>query len=404
DTIITNIEKVIRDTISSGGTGSCDEAFYVVDIEDIVRKHMKWLLNIPRVQPYYAVKCNPSPIVLELLAGLGVGFDCASKSEMDLVLDLGIPANRIIYANPCKSGSFIRHARDIGVNIMTFDNELELHKIRQYHPDATLVIRIRVDDRHSRWPLGTKFGAHKSEVRKLLQTVIRLNLQVIGVSFHVGSGCQSAQAYHQAIADAKWVFEVGRELGFIMKFLDIGGGFPGAVSANQATFEVMAQAVNSALELHFPAIDSNGNKSDISIISELGRYYVGSAFTLATNIIAKRCVQWDSPTGSPEMMYYLNDGIYGSFLSSKIDGVIFNPIPLSTDTNDRPLYTSTLWGPTCDSIDCIIKGVVLPELNIGEWVHFNDMGAYTTSSSTQFNGFPRPGLVYHVSAPMRQML
>ena len=69
--------QIIRENIDSAVVEQ--NPFYVVDIEDIVRKHQNWGLNMPRVRPHYAVKCNSCPIVLELLASLGIGFDCASK-------------------------------------------------------------------------------------------------------------------------------------------------------------------------------------------------------------------------------------------------------------------------------------------------------------------------------------
>lgn len=71
-----SIEDLIRETILKRKN---EDAFYVCDVSDILRKHKQWLMNLPRVRPFYAVKCNSSPIVLEILSSLGVGFDCASK-------------------------------------------------------------------------------------------------------------------------------------------------------------------------------------------------------------------------------------------------------------------------------------------------------------------------------------
>ena len=71
-----SLDDIIRDTIDKRKN---EDAFYVCDVNDILRKHKTWLLKLPRVRPFYAVKCNSSPIVLEILASLGIGFDCASK-------------------------------------------------------------------------------------------------------------------------------------------------------------------------------------------------------------------------------------------------------------------------------------------------------------------------------------
>lgn len=138
------------------------------------------------------------------------------------MLSLGVSPNNIIYANPCKTKSYIRHAAEVGVDLMTFDNELELYKVRQLHPNARMVIRIKVDDSHAVCRLGLKFGADIEKVSHLLQIAKNIGVNVVGCSFHVGSGCESADAYTEAISNAKYVFEVGRQLGFKMNFLDIG--------------------------------------------------------------------------------------------------------------------------------------------------------------------------------------
>jgi ornithine decarboxylase len=395
------VEDIVRNTIINGNS---EEAFYVVDIQDILRKHKNWLLKMPRVQPFYAVKCNSTPIVLELLASLGIGFDCASKAEIDSILSLGVSPNNIIYANPCKTKSFIQHAANVGVDVMTFDNELELYKIRQFHPNARMVLRIKVDDSHSVCRLGLKFGADIERVPHLLQVAKNIGVNIIGCSFHVGSGCESADAYTDAISNAKYVFELGRQLGFDMTFLDIGGGFPGT-SITKVTFDDTSKAVNEALDLHFPAIDEFGNASNIKIIAEPGRYYVASAFTLATNIIAKRAVSMEDQQLA--MMYYLNDGVYGSFNCTIFDHWEVEPIPFPVIDNDlhlRQSHLSTIWGPTCDSMDCIKRDVILPEMHIGEWIIFKEMGAYTIAAGSTFNGFKMPSLQYHVPSYTLEML
>lgn len=89
-----------------------------------------WRAALPRVVPFYAIKCNPEPGMVRLLAALGAGFDCASLGEVKQVLDAGVPASRIIFAHPCKRPCDIHFARDAGVNLTTFDTESELTKVR----------------------------------------------------------------------------------------------------------------------------------------------------------------------------------------------------------------------------------------------------------------------------------
>jgi ornithine decarboxylase len=120
-------------------------------------------------------------MVVKLLASLGIGFDCASKTEIQQVLDLGVEPTRIIYANPCKQASFVRYAAQQNVAKMTFDNAEELYKIKKHYPDAELVLRILTDDSNSTCQLGLKFGAPLDTVPHLLKTAKQLELNVVGV-------------------------------------------------------------------------------------------------------------------------------------------------------------------------------------------------------------------------------
>lgn len=83
-----------------------------------------------------AVKCNDSPVVLETLASLGACFDCASKEEINKVLDLGVSPHSIIYANPTKPSSHIQFAAETNIKRMTVDNDFELIKIAKIFPNA----------------------------------------------------------------------------------------------------------------------------------------------------------------------------------------------------------------------------------------------------------------------------
>lgn len=253
-----------------------------------------------------AVKSNPDPYVLRLLAALGAGFDCASNGEINQVLELGVEPSRIIFANPCKPTSFIRAAARTNVDMMTFDNADELVKISRAHPHAKLVVRILADDSKSLCRLGLKFGAQLSAVPSLLNKARELKLDVIGVSFHVGSGCFDADSYGDAIARAKEVFWMGQTAGYHFTLLDVGGGF------EDANFERMAAVLRNAIDIHFP----NRRDDGIKIISEPGRFFVSKAFTLATNIIARRAA-------SPNDEAFVDTADDLSQIMCKLHSVIF---------------------------------------------------------------------------------
>eukprot|EP00112_Aurelia_sp_Birch-Aquarium-sp1_P026403 Seg935.2 transcript_id=Seg935.2/GoldUCD/mRNA.D3Y31 product="Ornithine decarboxylase" protein_id=Seg935.2/GoldUCD/D3Y31 len=384
------LRDVINAKVNSIGREDKDDAFFIGDIGDIVNKVKKFKQCLPNVEPFYAVKCNNEPAVLEILSNYGLGFDCASKVEIQTMLNLGVSPNRIIFANPCKQASHVKYAAANNVAMMTFDNEQELHKIKALYPDAQLVIRIRVDDSKSLCQLGVKYGVPQGQTKPLLEVAKRLHLNVIGVSFHVGSGCYDTSAFYYAVKAARSVFSEAETLGFNFTMLDIGGGFPGDCKA-EISFEETADQLNRAFAKYFP-IDCG-----VRIIAEPGRFFVSSAFSVVCNITSVRSVIGDSTAERNNQkqgfMYYVNDGVYGSFNCILFDHN--HPTPETLEPSEgRKLYPSSVWGPTCDSMDCICKQIMLPEMEIGDWMYFENMGAYTLAAASTFNGFMRPRIHY----------
>lgn len=375
------------------GQLSNEDPFYVMDLDDIVRKHQNWIEKMPRVVPHYAVKCNDNEVVCGALAALGASFDCASKGEISKILALGVHPERIIFANPMKPSSHLRYANANNVKTMTFDSDIELHKIKKLCPDAKLVLRIRCEAEKAQCPLGKKFGCDPTEEAPRLVKIARsLNLDLVGISFHVGSGCADFPIYYKAISHARDLFNFATTFGYELNLLDIGGGFPGDFGTS---IDEVATIVNTALDTFFP------DKS-VRVISEPGRYYVSSAFTLITSVQSKRACR-NAKTGAIDrMMYYLNDGVYASFNCILYDHQV--PVPALIGQQGGKQYDSTIWGPTCDALDQLIETIQLPELQIDDWMVFKNMGAYTIPVASPFNGFPLPKIFYYISKETWEML
>ncbi len=361
-----------------------DDAFYIVDLGEILEQFKLWKTHLPRIEPFYAVKCCPNEMILKTLAVLGCSFDCASKAEIIRVTDLDVPASRIIYANPVKDPQYIKFARSQNVDIMTFDNEVELYKIKLYHPYAKLVLRIKTDDSNSTLKFSTKFGASLSDAKLFLEKAKSLDLEVVGVSFHVGSKCNDTATWMNTLRDAKEVFEAGKAIGMNMHLLDIGGGFPGTYKDSLVTFEDMAKTINEAIDIYFNDIE------DLRIIAEPGRYFAAKSHTLVFNVIGKR--KFVDEQGEPTFQYYMNDGVYGSFNCIIYDGA--DPEIKAFNNKNEKKYRTTIFGPTCDSMDTMTRSAELPELGVGEWCYVENFGAYTQAAATTFNGFPQTDCNY----------
>jgi ornithine decarboxylase len=284
--------------------------------------------------------------------------------------------------------------------MMTFDNADELHKVKKNHPNAKLVLRILADDSRSICKLGLKFGASLDITEQLLRTAKQLGLDVIGVSFHVGSGCFDATAFREAVIRARKVFDQAESIGYQFSLLDVGGGFP-SNHKSLISFEEIASILGPAVDEMFPP--------NVRVISEPGRFFVASAFTLAVNITARRAVSSQSSidgdivSQESSFMYYVNDGVYGSFNCIMFDHAECEAkvlcrdgqyIPGTDDEHQLPKFKCSVWGPTCDSMDCITKNGLMPELNVGDWLYYPNMGAYTMCAASTFNGFHKSSIMY----------
>lgn len=397
--------RVLKATLQHiAAVGDDEEAFYTVDLRAIAAKYALITTLIPRVQPFYTMKCNPDVRVFELLTGLGCGVDCASKPEIEFALAHGVAPDQIIYANTIKQKSHLQFARAHDVPLMTFDNVDELVKVSKVYPDAKLVLRIQVDDSKSRHQLGAKFGAPLADIPTILETAKQLQLNVMGVCFHVGVGVLDASAFVDAIARSKSVFDLAQRSGIDFTLLNLGGGFAGD-DLGPVTIQDAAKAVNDALDEHFP------ESSGVRVISEPGRYFVSECATLNLNVVgrktdptltARALSESEAHPQLPRYMYFVNDGAHGSFSAAHLFK-LYDPVPIvingkpidvdsSADTTE--VVPSSVWGPTCDGKDFITKDTLLPVLEIGDWLTFPHMGAYGFATGSTFNGFQLPGKIY----------
>eukprot|EP00756_Hemistasia_phaeocysticola_P033975 Hpha_TRINITY_DN16497_c1_g1::TRINITY_DN16497_c1_g1_i1::g.161107::m.161107/K01581/E4.1.1.17, ODC1, speC, speF; ornithine decarboxylase len=400
------LEQVFKGRIERAvGTETEGDSFYVVDIGAVEAQMAQWQRYLPRVRPFYAWKCNGNPALVATLAAMGAGFDCASRSEFEEACRLPglVPERDIIFANPCKQVSHCRSASARGVQMVTYDNAAELPKIARHWPEAKALLRIVTDDSKSICELSSKYGAALDRCSDLISKAIAEGVEVVGVSFHVGSGCGDVDAFVKAAKDARQVFDMAAEQGLRLSILDIGGGFPGDAETTPS-FKDIAQHLSPFLDQLFP--------EDVEIIAEPGRYFACSSHSLAANVFSKREIdiprgeQEGSTDGSAseeederEVQYYVNEGLYQSFNCVFYDHALVNPQPLrmrpcpkGKGVSDTRL--TTIFGPTCDGLDCIAKRIDFPELDVEDWIYFRDFGAYTVAGASGFNGFDLPNFHY----------
>ncbi len=350
--------------------GGYSGPFLLIDPEIIREKYRRFLAAMPRVRPHYAVKANPDPRVVEILAAAGSGFEIASPAELDLLISLGVDASQVHYSNPVKARQYIQHAAERGVLWFAFDSVEELRKIHSIVPQARLYLRIDTPNIGSDWPLSGKFGAKLHDVSEIIDAAVQLGTDLCGVTFHVGSQCRNAANWRVAIQSAERIFGDMRQKGLSPTLLNIGGGFPVRLTKPIPSVEVIGDVVNEA-------IANLGN--DIRVIAEPGRYLVSDSACFVCRVIG-------TTRRGDERWVYLDTGMFGGLLEST-QGLQYQ---LETDRGGA-LVPWHVAGPTCDSVDVLMKDQMLPAgLQDDDFIYFPNAGAYTTAYASNFNGFPLP--------------
>jgi ornithine decarboxylase len=350
----------------------------VVDL-DVVAENFRALKRaLPLADIYYAMKANPAPQILSLLAEMGSNFDTASIYEIERCLDLGISATRISYGSTIKKERDIAAAFDHGVRTFAFDSEAELAKLAAAAPGANVYCRILTTGVSADWPLSQKFGCETDIAVELLEKAAKLGLTPFGLSFHVGSQQRDPGQWDVAIKAAKSVFDRLGRVGITLKMLNLGGGFPARYRQDLEPMSVYGTKIMGSLRRHF------GNDMP-AIYVEPGRSIPGDAGIIQTEVvlIAKKT------RDAAKRWIYLDVGRFGGLPETMDEAIKYR---IKTPRDGGPTGPVVIAGPTCDEVDVLYDkaGYEMPlDLKVGDKIEVLSAGAYTaTYCSTGFNGFP----------------
>ncbi|MDO8894468.1 MAG: type III PLP-dependent enzyme [Nitrosomonas sp.] len=344
--------------------------FLLIDRSIVRQKTRRFKTAMPRVHPHYAVKANPDVLVLKTLIEEGAGFEIASIAELDLLMNLGVSAAEIFYSNPMKSRAYLEYAAMKGVEWYVLDSIEELRKIVSVKPDAKMYLRIDTPNIGSDWPLAGKFGTHLADINEIIQEAVKLNADLAGVTFHVGSQCRNPQNWRVGIERAKKVFADMKLAGLNPRLLNIGGGYPVRHIKPIPSIEIIAEVINDAIA------DLPDN---IRIMAEPGRYLVSDSAYFVCRVVG-------TATRNGKRWMYWDAGMFGGVIEIT-EGLRYE---ILTDRKSSDIPWSVA-GPTCDSVDILMHDLMLPsDIQEGDFIYIPNAGAYTTAYASNFNGFPLP--------------
>lgn len=347
--------------------------FLLFDLSKIKKKYHEIKNNIKGVEIFYAMKANDHPEIVKILAKEASSFEISSLNELQKLIDLGIPAERVMCLNPIKSPEFLQEMETKGVKLMAFDSYSEIDKIAKYAPDSQVILRMNVSNEGSDWPLTKKFGVDAADAILLFKYAKKKGIQAVGLTFHVGSQCLNKNNWVNALYMCNDMWNQAQREGIALSLLSLGGGIPIQHTKTIPSVSEIGEAVKQVLKRNFkPA----GSKLRITI--EPGRGLVGDAAIMVTTVvgIAKR--------GYEDWVYF-DVGVFNGLMET-VENFMYE---LRTERN-RKKRTVTIGGPSCDSVDIPFKDVLLSHVGIGERVYILNAGAYTTVYAASFNGFEVP--------------
>ncbi|MQA06975.1 MAG: ornithine decarboxylase [Pseudonocardiaceae bacterium] len=350
----------------------------VVDLDTVLARYHEVRGRLPGGTVYYAVKANPAPEVIRVLAETGAQFDVASTGEIDLCLAQGAKPEALSYGNTVKKASDIAYAYDRGVRRFSFDAESDLDNLARYAPRASVYCRLLVEAPASTTPFGRKFGCTPRIAVELLRRGAEAGLDAAGLCFHVGSQQLNQEAWRAGIAQSSEVFTELARHGVRLRSLNLGGGFPTSYTTEAPGVTSIAGTITDAVAEHFPAAPPE-------LLLEPGRALVAEAGMIRSEVVV---VSKKSTTDTTRWVY-LDIGRYNGLAETEGEAITYR---LSSDRDGDPDGPVIIAGPSCDGDDVLYQnsGYRLPlTLRVGDYLDILATGAYTASySSVCFNGFP----------------
>ena len=339
---------------------------------DSIKSACSWFKSNFPGRILYAVKTNPNEKVIKYIGESGINrFDVASINEIKLIKKI-LPKARSYYMNTVKSREHIQEAYfNYKIQDFALDTKEELQKIIEATnnaKDLTLYIRVSISNEHAEIDLSKKFGALPGEVLGLLR-LAKVHAKKVGLSFHVGSQCMHPISY------AKGIREVGniiKKTKIIPDIINVGGGFPSVYP------DLRPQPIENYVSEIKKAFDNLKLENKPELLCEPGRALVAECGSSIVKIVLRK-----------KQKLYINDGTYGSLFDA---GVLNFILPTRMIPNGRmaskKLTAYSLYGPTCDSADYMKGPFVLPNnLKEGDYIELGQLGAYSLTFRTKFNGF-----------------
>lgn len=365
--------------------------FYAYDRGLLRRRVAELRAALPKaVKLHYAMKANPMPALVGLMAGLVDGIDVASTGELMVALDAGADPAEISFAGPGKRDAELRQAVAAGV-LVNVESARELPVLARASQELGLPARValRVNPDFELKGSGMKmgggpkqFGVDADVAPAVLAQVGALGLAFEG--FHLFAGSQNLKA--ESICEAQQKsYELALRLAQAapapVRFLNLGGGFGIPYFPGEQRLDLAPIGANLAAIVERAARDL----PQAHIVIELGRYFVGEAGVYIAKVIDRKV--------SRDHVFLVTDGGLHHHLSASGNfGQVVRknyPVAVANRMDATEREGSSVVGPLCTPLDLLADRMELPVAREGDLIAVFQSGAYGASASPQrFLGHP----------------
>lgn len=355
------------------------QPFFVMDVAAIERRLEALRVILPRVRPNYAVACNADPVLARVLSNnVDVNFEVSNSAELELV-NTFVEPSRAVFCSHLMTRKAIKTAAFAGCGTFVVESEKQLNDVMNASPEAEIILAICLPHSSAEVP----FGCAVEELEEILDMAHLLGANVTGIHLELGARA-TLDDYTTAVHDARSIFDTAIDKFLTLHRVSLGNLDVPVDGTDSIIFcDSLNRTINELFEAH---IDFSAN---------IGRFLATNAFTLCTNVIGKRemdakFITNDDFDDGVGFVYQTNDGVFGSFGCKQMD---INPLckPLEDDPEEQ-LHFGTILGPTLDRTDVAQRLMKSRQLRIGEWLVWEQMGAFTIPVDSEH---PVPPVYYY---------
>jgi diaminopimelate decarboxylase len=331
----------------------------------------------------YSVKANSTLAILRLVAQQKAGFDVVSGGELERVRRADPKAAaKVVFSGVGKTVPEIGLALKSGIMLFNVESASELHALAataaRLRKKAPIALRVNPDVSAKTHPyISTglhqhKFGVPIPEAYELYAEATKHpNLQVAGVSVHIGSQITDLTSFTAALSRVAELVRELRDAGHDIRYVDAGGGLG-------ISYQPTAETFDQQLAAYAKAVLEPLRKLNVHLLLEPGRSIVGSAGVLLTRVIYRKT--------NGNKRFLIVDAAMNDLLRPSLYGAYHEIVPVQLSTSSgRETETTDVVGPICETGDFLARDRELPLMQEGDLVAILDAGAYGSTLSSNYN-------------------